>query len=54
MLFLPGNLLRSGTDILLDDMTLKDISLKLDIPVGIIETDGRDFVRKIIGIKEHE
>ena len=47
-LFLPENLLRSGTDMLLDDMTLSDISAALNIPVGIIETDGMDFIEKLL------
>ena len=47
-LFLPENLLRSGTDVLLDDMTLSQISSSLNIPVGIIKTDGMDFLEKIL------
>ncbi len=47
-LFLPENLLRSGTEMLLDDMTLSDISASLNIPVGIIETDGMDFIEKLL------
>ena len=47
-LFLPENLLRSGTEMLLDDMTLSDISAFLNIPVGIIKTDGMDFIEKLL------
>ncbi|MCR4589970.1 MAG: DUF512 domain-containing protein [Lachnospiraceae bacterium] len=50
ILYLPENLLRANTDVLLDDMTLQDISEHLSIPVDIIGTDGRDFINKILGI----
>jgi len=48
MLYLPENLLRSGTDVLLDDMTIGDISEELKVPVGIIKNDGLDFIEKIV------
>ncbi len=48
VLFLPENLLRADTDILLDDMRLGDISKALGVPVRIIRTDGEDFIRKIV------
>ncbi|MCR5023552.1 MAG: DUF512 domain-containing protein [Lachnospiraceae bacterium] len=47
-LFLPGNLLRAGTDVLLDDMTLEGISDALHVPVEIIATDGYEFIRKLV------
>lgn len=47
-LFLPGNLLRTGTDVLLDDMTIDDISNVLQVPVEVIATDGYEFIRKLI------
>ncbi len=49
MLYLPVNLLRSGSETLLDDITVSDISRALQVPVDIVESDGRDFVRKIVG-----
>ena len=49
MLYLPANLLRSGSEVLLDDLTLTDISQALQVPVDIVESDGRDFVLKLIG-----
>lgn len=48
-LYLPANLLRSGSDVLLDDMTVDDISSALQVPVDIVESDGHDFVTKIVG-----
>ena len=46
--FLPENLLRSGTDVLLDDLTLNDISEKLNVRVDTISSDGWDFAEKIL------
>ena len=48
ILLLPENLLRADTDVLLDDLRLKDISVALQVPVGIISCNGEDFIRKII------
>ena len=50
MLFLPQNLLRSGEDYLLDDVTISDIEKELDIKVGIVDGDGRDLVDKLFGL----
>ena len=47
-LLLPANLLRSGSDILLDDMKIGDISHALQVPIDIVESDGHDFISKII------
>ena len=47
-LFLPGNLLRAGTNVLLDDMTIDDISKALQVPVEVIATDGYEFIRKLL------
>lgn len=49
VLLLPENLLRANTEVLLDDLTLRDISEALKVPVNIIRTDGRDFIDKILG-----
>ena len=47
-LYLPANLLRAQSDLLLDDMTLADISDALQVEVDIVESDGHDFVYKLI------
>ena len=47
-LLLPGNLLKADEDILLDDMTLKDLENTLQIPVSIVKSSGEDFVRSIL------
>lgn len=47
-LLLPDTLLRSGTDILLDDMTVGDIEKALQIEVRIVKSDGESFVHGIV------
>ncbi|BBF42213.1 Fe-S oxidoreductase, related to NifB/MoaA family with PDZ N-terminal domain [Lachnospiraceae bacterium KM106-2] len=47
-LILPSVLLRSGTDVLLDDLTVKDIETALQIPIRIVKSDGKSFVDTVI------
>ncbi|MBQ9589288.1 MAG: DUF512 domain-containing protein [Butyrivibrio sp.] len=49
-LYLPENLLRSGEEYLLDDVTLTDIKNELGIEVGITKCSGYDLVSNIFGI----
>ena len=49
-LYLPGNLLRAGEDVLLDDVTLNEISNALQKSVSILQSDGKDFVYKLAGL----
>lgn len=50
MLYLPQNLLRSGEDYLLDDVTVSDIEKALNIKVGIAGSEGRDLVHDLFGL----
>ncbi len=43
-LLLPQNVLRSGEDVFLDDMTLQDMEKALQVPVYIVKSNGQDFV----------
>ena len=47
-LILPENLLRSGEDILLDDLTVSDIEKALQTRVRIVKSEGIDFVESLI------
>ncbi len=47
-LILPGVLLRSGEDVLLDDLTIKDIQNALQTDIRIVQSDGKSFVDTII------
>ncbi|MBQ9438555.1 MAG: DUF512 domain-containing protein [Lachnospiraceae bacterium] len=48
-LFLPSNVLRAGEDVFLDDMTLEELADSLQLPVHIVESNGYDFVEKLVG-----
>ncbi len=44
VLFIPSNMLRSGEQVFLDDVTVSDVERALGMPVTVIEPGGRDFV----------
>ena len=47
-LLLPQNVLRSGEDVFLDDVTLKDMEKALQVPIDIVKSSGYDFVNTIL------
>ena len=47
-LILPENLLRSGEDVLLDDLTVTDIENALQTRVRIVQSTGLDFVDSLV------
>ena len=47
-LILPNVLLRSGEDILLDDLRVKDIENALQTPIRIVKSDGVSLIDTII------
>ncbi|MFA9463645.1 MAG: DUF512 domain-containing protein [Velocimicrobium sp.] len=47
-LILPSVLLRSGEEVLLDDITIKDIESALNIRISIADADGKSLVDTII------
>ena len=47
-LLLPGNLLRTEGDLLLDDLTPGDIEKALQIPVDIVKSSGSEFIRGLL------
>lgn len=49
VLLLPINVLRSGEQVLLDDVTTGDIEKALQVPVDIIKSNGDDLAAKILG-----
>lgn len=50
-LYLPENLLRSGEDYLLDDVTIGDISKALSVDVGISKCDGYYLACALFGVE---
>lgn len=47
-LFLSCNLLREGETVFLDDMTVEELENTLQTPIGIVKSDGKDFVHAVI------
>ena len=48
-LLIPRNMLKHGEDVFLDDMTVMQVAEKLGVPVIVVEQNGADFLRVIIG-----
>ena len=47
-LLLPENVLRSGEDVFLDDMTLGELEKALQVPIYIVKSSGCEFVQTIL------
>ena len=47
-LLLPVNVLRSGEDVLLDDIHVSDIEKTLQVPVRIVQSNGQDLLRALL------
>ncbi len=47
---LPCNLLRSGEETLLDDMTVSDLEEALEIQIDIVSSGGSDLLNSMLGI----
>ncbi|MFP3154633.1 DUF512 domain-containing protein [Lachnospiraceae bacterium ZAX-1] len=48
-LLLPCNLLRSGEEVFLDDIPLKELKKALQVPVDIVKSDGQHLLSCLIG-----
>lgn len=49
-LLLPENVLRSGEQVFLDDLTVGDLEKALQVPVNIVKSSGCEFVNAIVKI----
>ncbi len=47
-LLLPCNVLRSGEDVFLDDITLTEFENTLQVKTDIVKSSGRDFIEAVI------
>lgn len=47
-LLLPDVLLRSGEQVLLDDLTIEDLEKALQIPIRIVQSDGESLLKQVI------
>jgi len=50
-LLIPENMLRAGTKVLLDDLTLTDLEKSLLSPTCIVKSNGKNLIESIIGEK---
>ncbi|MBO5292927.1 MAG: DUF512 domain-containing protein [Lachnospiraceae bacterium] len=50
-LILPQNVLRSGEEVFLDDLTVTELENALQVPVDIVKSSGRDFVETVLGME---
>lgn len=48
-LLLPCNMLRSGENVFLDDITIEDLNEKLNIKIRVVDQPGRDLVEAVLG-----
>lgn len=51
-LLLPENILRSGEDVLLDDVTVGELEKTLQVPVNIVKSSGYEFVEAVLKDEE--
>ena len=49
---LPCNLLRSGEEVFLDDMTVTELSEKLEVQIDIVQSGGADLLDAMLGLCE--
>lgn len=50
-LLLPCNLLRSGEEVFLDDMTLTELKMALQVEVDIVKSSGQDLLSCMLGLE---
>ena len=50
-LLLPQNVLRSGEQVFLDDITVEEVEKTLQVKVDIVKSSGQDFVNTIYHCK---
>ena len=49
-LLMPQNILRSQETVLLDDVTVEDLVLTLQVPVNIVKSSGYDFTDSVLNL----
>ena len=53
-LLLPCNMLKADEDVFLDDITVKEVSDALQVPVNIVKSSGQDLIDAILGPETEE
>lgn len=52
-LLLPQNVLRSGEEVFLDDLTVQDLKKALQVEINIVKSSGCDFIDAVLGKNGH-
>ena len=47
-LLIPSNMLRSGEQVFLDDLTVGDVEAALEMKLTAVETGGKEFIDAIL------
>ena len=50
VLYLPENILRSGEDVFLDDLTVSDVQNTLQVCLDIVKSNGYELVSSLLGL----
>ena len=53
-LLIPCNMLRSGEDVFLDDMTVEELSEALNTEIVVTDEDGADLVSSVLDPPDHK
>ena len=53
-ILIPCNMMRSGEEVFLDDMTRDEAEKALHCPIHIVKSSGRDLLDSILGIALEE
>ena len=53
-LLLPCNMLKNDEDVFLDDITLEEVSRKLNVEIVVVDESGEDFVSAVLDPPEHK
>ena len=51
-ILLPQNVLRSGEDYFLDDITVGEMEKALQVKVDIVKSSGHEFVNAVLGLEK--
>ncbi|MGN0362776.1 MAG: DUF512 domain-containing protein [Bilifractor sp.] len=51
-LLIPCNMLRSGENVFLDDITVEQVILELKVPVEVVDSEGKDLCLAVLGEKK--
>lgn len=52
VLYLPENILRSGEDVFLDDLSVSDVQNALQVRLDIVKSNGYELISTILGLED--